>query len=226
MKWSLKGFDRPIRTVVVAGFSLLLVLSLSGSAGASTLWDDGLVRLSDLQAGAEFESENGAFSFSDFDFTAIGFDEGNLQDYLVAPREDGFRLLLGFGSLFGPDSTIEMTYTVTGNGPYGIGGASIPLLWILQNMGGSPLAEVVWEASNGATMSASTMEGGWLDGVETSFDPVRSLMVRQTVSLTGAVGIVKVENAFDHEHIPEPGTGMLFAAGFGAWILTRRRSAA
>jgi hypothetical protein len=203
------------------------LLVASSPVHASTLWDDGLVRLSDLEAGAVFESENGMFSFSDFDFTAVGFDDSALDDYLVAPRDDGFRLLLGFGSPFGPAAALEMTYKVTTIGPFDLSGASIPFLAVFEAFGGTPLAEVNWMASNGATMSTSTSSGGFLDDVSTSFAPVGMLMVEQVVSMSGAEAIVKVENAFQKvERVPEPGTGAMIAiAGVTAWFVTRRRPA-
>ena len=81
---------------------------------------------------------------------------------------------------------------------------------------GDPLVEVMWQASNGAMLAVSTTEGGYLDGISTSFDPVLSLRIDQSVSFFGGEGIVKVENAFDHvPSVPEPGTGMMLVAGFG-----------
>ena len=224
MKWRLRewrAFGRAIATGLV-------VLSCAGGvAHADGLWDDGILRVSDLQDGASFDSRNGDFHFSDFDFTAIGFSDDVFDDYLVAPRDEGFRILLGFGgSPFDPGSSIEMTYSVATNGPFAIGGASIPLLGILHAMGMDPLVEVEWEASNGAMLATTTTTEGFVGGPSTTFDPVASLMVRQIISLSGVQAIVKVENAFEPVNVPEPGTGLLLACGLGVWAAARRRGAA
>jgi hypothetical protein len=155
----------------------------------------------------------------------MGVDDTVLGDYLLAPRESGFRLLLGFGdSPFAEGNSVDMTYTVTANGPFAISGASIPLFFILNALGPDPLAEVAWQASNGAMLATSVVDGGFIEGIETSFPPSSVLMVNQVVTLTsGLEAIVKIENAFEPGGVvPEPGTGVLVALALAAGTAARR----
>ena len=65
--------------------ALSLVSSISGVAAAPA-WADGLdpnIRtLVELEAGASFDSNDGWFTFSDFDLTAVGFDDSAFDQYL------------------------------------------------------------------------------------------------------------------------------------------------
>jgi hypothetical protein len=203
VKWMFNGFGPAHRAV---GTVVLIALCLvAGPVHAATLWDEGLVRLSDLQAGAEFESGNGAFTFSDFEVTPTGVDEWALSSYLVAPADNGFKILLGFGSPFAPEATLDMSYRVTANGPLAIEGASIPRLQLMGAVDGTARAEVTLTDSNGLSRGGSSM------------------MANETVNFSGTKGVLWVENAF--QSVPEPGTGLLLAAGLGACVVSRRRSA-
>jgi hypothetical protein len=205
---------------------LAVVVALGLAAGSAEAARDlpGFFRFGDLEAGLEVDSLDGVFTFSDFEFTVSGFDDTYLDDYLLVARESGFRLLLGFGAPFDEVSSVEMTYQVTANGPFAIAGASIPLFWILDAVGPDPLAEVAWQASNGAVLETSVMDGGFIDGVGTTFAPVPALTVSQIVTLSsGLEAIVKIENAFEPvDVVPEPGTGLLVVLALGAGIAARR----
>ncbi len=203
---------------IVAG--ILIVSAGPALAG----WDGDIVTVAELQSGASFLSDDGGLEFSDFNFTAVGFDDSAFDTFLVQPREQGFRLILGFGDLFGPGS-LEMTYTVSAGKSAGIDSASIPFLALIQAVGASPL-EVSWDASNGASLFGSSDDTDnfpW-PGLSTDFDPVASLMVDQIVSLSVGSGIAKVENAFTTIEVPEAGSGALFAMGIWAALVGSRRS--
>jgi hypothetical protein len=187
-------------------------------------WDD-IVTVSALQDGASFLSDDGLLEFSDFSFTAVGFDDAAFDDFLVQPRDSGFRLILGFGDLFGPGS-LEMSYSVTASSGLAIDAASIPFLALIEAVGGASPLEVDWEASNGATLFGSsddTVHFPW-PGVSTHFDPEASLLVDQVVTLSKGSGIAKVENAFDTVEVPEAGSGVLLAAGLLGALFARRRA--
>lgn len=210
--------------------ALSLVSSISGVAAAPA-WADGLdaniQTLVELEAGASFDSNDGWFTFSDFDFTAVGFDDSAFDQYLVQPQDRGFKLILGFGDLYGPGS-LEMVYTVTTSMSHLIDSAAIPLIALFEGIGVDPLVEVEWDASNGATMSSSATgpPSYPFSGVSVTFDPTLSLIVEQIVTFSNGKGIVKVENQFTQVALPEPGSGLLVGLGlsFAAVLTIRRRS--
>lgn len=231
LSWSLLFWNRLPCGRLAGRRAALGIVALAACAGvmlaagsASAAWDDDIVSVADLQAGGSFLSDDGTLEFSDFDFTAVGFDDSVFDTFLVQPREQGFRLILGFGDLFGPGS-LEMSYTVSAGKSAGIDSASIPFLALIEAVGASPL-EVGWGASNGASLFGSsddTVNFPW-PGVSTDFDPVGSLMVDQIVTLSRGSGIAKVENAFDVVAVPEAGSGVLLAMGLFAALAGARRS--
>lgn len=179
--------------------------------------------VADLDAGADFASGNGAFVFSDFDFTAIGFDESRFDDFLVNPYSIGFRLILGFTEPFETGS-LQMTYTVTGSP--GIGSGRIPFFGMLDPTGTDPFAQVELTTSNGVVLGGSTTDFTSWQPTEAFFDREGSLLVSQVVTLTGGRGTLKLDNDFNVSKVPEPGTGPMLALGIAAWIALRRRSRA
>ena len=216
--WVSEGGSRGLVAAVVAAIAALL------SAGAaSAAWDGDIVTVAQLQAGGSFLSDDGSLEFSDFHFTAVGFDDSAFDEFLVQPREQGFRLILGFGDLFGPGS-LEMTYTVYAGKGTAIDSASIPFLALIEAVGASPF-EVTWGASNGASLFGSSDDSDnfpW-PGVSTTFDPVGSLMVQQIATLSQGSGIAKVENAFKLVDVPEASSGVLLAVGLWAALAGSRR---
>ena len=202
--------------------AISLVLAVPAQANRPPLNDD--LQVSELEAGASFESLNGAFTFSDFDFTAIGFDDSLFEECLVHPDNMGFRLILGFADPFGPGS-LEMSYTVTANPGFGIGGVRIPFLGLLNPMGSDPLAAVELTTSNGVMLSGSTTDFTSWETIFEFFDPEESLRVSELVTLSGGKGTLKLDTDFKPvSGVPEPGTGLMLALGIGAWMALRRRA--
>ena len=198
-------------------------IETSGATGGGWGPDPDILTVSDLQAGGSLLSDEGAFRFSDFSFTAIGFDDAAFEQFYVQPIGQGFRLILGFGTLFGPGS-LEMTYTVVPTSPVGIDGAAIPRIGLLDEIGADPVASVSWDASNGATMGGMATDFFGFPGVSVDFDPEPSLVVDQIVGLTGGSGVVKVENTYRVTKLPEPGSGLLLGAGLIAALTAPRRA--
>ena len=228
MKWLSSGRQavgrtalRRVGTVAIG----LLVALVAGNASAGRAWDLEILTVQELQDGAGFSSGSGAVAFSDFEFTAIGFDESAFDEYLVQPRDDGFRLILGFGDLFGP-GTLAMRYTATAASGLALDGAGIPFLALLEAIGASPLLEVEWSGDNGASLfgsSSNTEDFPW-PGVSTRFDPVASVVVEQLITLSGGSGIAKVENSFRVvKVVPEPATAALLALAFVGAVAAGRR---
>jgi hypothetical protein len=212
---------------LAAGLWLLLACVLAAPASAIGFWDPNIRTAAQLQAGESIDSEDGWFTFSDFHFGGVGFDEEQLDEYLVQPQDSGFKLILGFGELFGPGS-LEMFYTATAKMSHQIDAAEISLVALYDATDADPLVEVGWEGSNGAMMetTATGPPSFPFPGVSTSFDPISSLMVRQVVTLSTGSGVVKVQNGYSHTKlVPEPGSGLLVASGLGlATVATTRRA--
>lgn len=204
--------------------SLVLVLGIGGTASAGSDWSADPVRVADLQDGGMLLSGDGLLEFRDFEFTAVGFHDSVFDQYLAEPRDQGFRLLLGLGDPFGP-GRLEMRYTVTAAAGFAFDGAGIPFLALLEAIGASPLLEVDWQASNGASLfgTSDDLDHFPWPGVATGFDPATSLTVEQIVTLGGGSGIAKVENAFRLTELPEPGSGVLLAVGLAGALAARQR---
>lgn len=171
---------------------LVMAVTLGGAGSASANsdwghwghrghWRNDLVSIGDLEDGGSLTSGNGLLTFSDFEFTAVGFSDPLLDHFFVQPRDQGLQLLMGLRDPFG---SLEMRYTVTAAEGFAIDEASIPLLLLLK-AGSDPLLEVDWHASNGASLYGSTgdHENFPWPGVSTSFDAVTGLMVEQTITL-------------------------------------------
>jgi hypothetical protein len=200
-------------------------LLLASPAQALGFGHHDLISLSALEDGLSFDSKDGEFTFSDFDFTALDFDESALDIYFIRPIAGGFRLMLGFvHDFFGPGN-LEISYTVTANGSNGITQASIPLLGVLDLAPRSdPLLQVDWEGSNGASLYAEATRLGGFPGVSTDFVSSESIQVEELLSLSGRVGIAKLENTFSSlpSSVPEPTTGALMVTGLMGLVLAGR----
>lgn len=214
---------------IVASICLLAGVALASPAQALGFGFHELISLSGLEDGISFDSKDGEFTFSDFEFTAVDFDERALDIFFVRPIADGFRLMVGFvHDFFGPGD-LEIHYTVTANGPNGINEASIPRLGVL-DLGprSTPLLQVYWDGSNGADLYAEATGLGGFDAVSTDFGSIDSFQVDQLLSLSGRVGIAKLENTFatGQVAVPEPTTGVLIVVGLlGLAVAGRPRPA-
>lgn len=214
--------ERGRKSWLVAG-AIALLLSQAAQADSSPMPD---LRVSDLQAGDSFESLSGAFTFSDFEFTAVGFDESLFEEFLVLPSGLGFRIILGFFEPFGPGS-LEMSYLVSANNGFDIGSARIPFFGLLDPMGSDPIAGVGLAASNGVALAGTATDFTSWQSIEAFFDGEHSLRVDEVLDLSGGKGTLKLDNDFNvPKLLPEPATGLMLALGLGAWATVRRRAAA
>jgi len=214
---------------IVASICLLVGLVLASPAQALSFGSHDLLSLSELEDGISFDSKSGEFTFSDFQFTAVDFDERALDIFFVRPIADGFRLMVGFvHDFFGPGD-LEIQYTVTVNGPNGIDEAAIPRLGVLDlSPRSSPLLQVFWNGSNGADLYAEATRPGGFDAVSTEFGAINSFQVDELLSLSGRIGIAKLENTFatGQVAVPEPTTGVLMVVGLlGLAVAGRPRPA-